>query len=393
MPSAADATTFAPLLWMVAFQLGLYAVGWVVCGALLGEDRDAVVHWGAFLLLLGVGLLLAGLRDEPRSWWAYNGCNIITLIGFAAMRRGSERFMRLSRSDLEQFGMLLLVGGAIAIVDTGPTGSSWRIVLAYAGQGYVMARLMMRLRVPLRAEFGRAAFRAIVVPGLVIAALLVLLALRQAWSFGVPQEMHERTGAGVGLVVTYLLGSALFNFGFMVMLTQRLVVRLRRASRRDALTGLYNRGAIDAALRHQWELSARSGEPFAVLLIDVDRFKRINDQHGHAVGDRVLVHIASVIEAQARQADSVGRYGGEEFIVVAPQSDLSGALQAAERLRHAMETEPIHARANDLRVTVSIGVAARRREDANLEALIARADRGLYAAKGAGRNRVEAGED
>jgi diguanylate cyclase (GGDEF)-like protein len=387
-----DTATLAPLLWMVAFQLGLYAVGWVVCSALLGEDRDAVAHWGLFLLLLGVGLLLAGLRGEPRTWWAYNGTNLVTLVAFAVMRRGTERFARVRSSDREQLVMLLLLGGALALVDTGPAGSSWRIVLAYGGQGYVMARLMMTVRHALRAEFGRVAYRAIVIPGVVIALLLVLLALRQALSLGAPQEMHVGGATNVGLLLVYLLGSALFNFGFMVMLTQRLVVRLRRASRRDALTGLYNRGAIDAALRHQWDLAARSGDPFAVLLIDVDYFKRINDTHGHAVGDRVLVHVASVIEGQARQADSVGRYGGEEFLIVAPQSDLEGALQAAERLRHAMQHEPIHARAAARRVPVSWGGAARPPDDPHVEAVVGRADRALYRAKAAGRNRVESDE-
>jgi two-component system cell cycle response regulator len=129
-----------------------------------------------------------------------------------------------------------------------------------------------------------------------------------------------------------------------------------------------------------------------VLLIDVDHFKRINDTHGHAVGDRVLVHVASVIEGQARQADSVGRYGGEEFLIIAPQSDLEGALQAAERLRLAMQNEPIHARASDLRVTVSVGVAAREAADPHVEAVVGRADRALYRAKAAGRNRVESAE-
>jgi diguanylate cyclase (GGDEF)-like protein len=388
MSPAADAATLTPLLWMVALQLGLYALGWVVCASLLGEDREAVAHWGLFLLLLGVGLLLAGLRGEPRVWWAYNGANLITLVAFALMRRGSERFVRAPSSDREQLVMLLLVGGALALVDQGPAGSSWRIVLAYGGQGWCMLRMMTAVRMPLRAEFGRAAYRAIVVPGLVIAALLLLLALRQALSFGAPQEMH-RGATSIGLMTTYLVGSALFNFGFMVLVTQRLVVRLRRASRRDALTGLFNRGAIDGALAHQWALGARSGETFAVLLIDVDHFKRINDNHGHAVGDRVLVHVASVIEGQARQADSVGRYGGEEFMIVAPGSDLEGACQAAERLRRALEGEAIHARASDLRVTVSIGVAARRADDGSIEALVGRADRALYRAKAAGRNRVE----
>ena len=388
--SSADATTLSPLLSLVAIQFGLYAIGWMVCAVLLKEDEAAVVHWGLFLLLLSAGLLVAGLRTEPRTWWAFNGANLLTLLGFAVMRRGVERFFRVPTSDGEQLTMLALAGGAIALQDTGPAGSAWRILLSYAGQAWIMARLIGTVRIPVRAEFGRAAWLAAVVPGLVIVALLVLLALRQALSLEAPQEMHRRANSGLGLMPLYLFGSALFNFGFMVLLTQRLLLKLKRASRRDALTGLENRGAIDATMQHLWAQSSRGAEGFAVLLIDVDHFKRINDAHGHAVGDQVLEHAAAVIAAQARQADSVGRYGGDEFIIVAPQSTLAGAAQAAERLRLAMQAEHIHARASNLRVTLSIGVAASTSEDLAVADVLARADRALYKAKAKGRNRVEA---
>ncbi len=387
--SSADATTLSPLLWLVSIQFGLYAIGWMACAALLREDARAVVHWGLFLLLLSAGLLLAGLRTEPRTWWAFNGANLLALAAFAVMRRGVEKFFRAPSSDGEQLVMLAIVGGAIALLDSGPSGSVWRIVLCYAGQGYVMARLIANVRVPVRAEFGRAAWLAVVVPGLIIVALLVMLTLQQALSLGTPQEVHGRAAAGLGLMPLYLLGSALFNFGFMVLLTQRLLQRLKRASRRDALTGLENRGAIDATVQHLWAQSSRGAEGFAVLLIDVDHFKRINDAHGHAVGDQVLEHVAAVIAAQARQADSVGRYGGDEFMIIAPQSTLAGAAQAAERLRLAMAAEHIHARASNLRVTLSIGVAASTSEDVTASDVLSRADRALYKAKAKGRNRVE----
>jgi diguanylate cyclase (GGDEF)-like protein len=387
--SSPDAATITPILWLVAFQFALYALGWVVCGALLGEDNSAVAHWGVFLLLLSLGLLLAGLRGEPRTWWSYNGANLLTLLAFAVMRRGVERFMRVESSDNEQWVVLALVGGAIALVGSGPSGSSWRILLCYAGMAYLMARLMMSVHVPLRAEFGRAAYRCTVIPGVIIAVLLVLLALRQAVALGSPQEMHTNIGVNAGLMALFIFGSALFNVGFMVLLTQRLVLKLRLASRRDPLTGLENRGAIDDAVQHLWAQASRGAERFAVLLIDVDHFKRINDAYGHAVGDQVLEHVASVIAAQARQADSVGRYGGDEFIIVAAQSTLAGAAQAAERLRVAMEAEHIHARASNLRVTLSIGVAASTNEDTAVADVLARADRALYRAKAKGRNRVE----
>ena len=388
--SSADVATISPLLWLVAFQFGLYAVGWMACALLLKEDEAAVVHWGLFLLLLSAGLLLAGLRGEPRSWWAFNGANLLTLLAFAVMRRGVERFFRAPSSDGEQMVMLAVVGGAIAFVDTGPAGSAWRIFLSYAGQCYVMARLIAKVRMPVRAEFGRAAWLSLIVPGLAIVTLLLLLAVRQALTLNAAQEMHGPATTAVSLMPIYLFGSALFNFGFMVLLTQRLLLKLKRASRRDALTGLENRGAIDASMQRLWAQASRGAEGFAVLLIDVDHFKRINDAHGHAVGDHVLEHVAAVIAAQARQADSVGRYGGDEFIIVAPQSALAGAAQAAERLRLAMEAEHIHARASNLRVTLSIGVAASTSEDLAVSDVLARADRALYQAKAKGRNRVQA---
>ncbi len=252
-----------------------------------------------------------------------------------------------------------------------------------------MARMIGRVRVPVRAEFGRTTWLALIVSGVVIVVLLLLLALQQALSIEAPQEMHGPAAAGPGLMPLYLFGTALFNFGFMVLLTQRLLLKLQRASRRDALTSLENRGAIDGTMEHLWAQSSRGCVGFAVLLIDVDHFKRINDAHGQPVGDQVLEHVAAVIAAQARQADSVGRYGGAEFIIVAPQSSLAGAVQAAERLRLARQAEHIHARASNLRVTLSIGVAASTSEDVAAGDLLARADRALYKAKARGRNRVE----
>jgi diguanylate cyclase (GGDEF)-like protein len=187
----------------------------------------------------------------------------------------------------------------------------------------------------------------------------------------------------------YLFGCAMFNFGFTVMLTQRLVLRLRRASRQDALTGLDNRGAIDAELRRRWAPGCAAPAGPSVMLIDVDHFKRINDAHGHAAGDRVLAQVAAVIAAAIGEAARVGRYGGEEFLVVMARGDAGELRVRAERLRAAVAAEPIQARGESLHVTLSIGLATALAEDASAEALISRADRALYRAKAAGRNRVE----
>ncbi len=376
-------------MWMLTFQFALYALGWVVCNAMLRENNGAVAHWGVFLLLMAAALLLAGGRGEPRTWLAYNGAALMTLLAFASMRRGFDRFVRAPSSDTEQLIVLGVVGGAVALMDLGPTGSSWRTLLTYLVQGYLLARTVMTLRIPVRVEFGRAAYYGVTVPGLLIAAALLSLGVAQALAFDTPREVHVVANISFGVMALYLFTAALFNTGFMLLLTQRLLLRLRRASRQDALTGLENRSSIDATLHHLWAQRGRGGEGFAVLMIDVDFFKAVNDAHGHAVGDQVLQHVASVIEGQARQADSVGRYGGDEFIIVAPQSTLAGAAQAAERLRLAMQDEDIHVRAHNLRVTLSIGVAAQADGDVTVSDVIGRADRALYRAKARGRNNVE----
>jgi diguanylate cyclase (GGDEF)-like protein len=379
----------APALWLVGFQMGLYALAWVLCATLLGKDRAAVVHWGIFLLLAGVVMLLAGARGEPRQWLYYNGANVLSLIAFAMMRRGIELFMRLRPSDREMVVVLLVVAGSIAALGPHEEHASWRIVLSYGGQGYLLLRTMWRVGRPLRAEFGRGSLFAIVGPGVLIGLMLASLSLRQVLDMGRPMEMHHDTGTSYGLMYYYLGGVALFNFGFMVMLTQRLVVSLRHVSKHDELTGLFNRRAMNEELDRQWQRHLRGRRPFAVLLIDIDHFKRINDNYGHAVGDEVLAQVARLLQSHARRTDSVARMGGEEFLILLPDMDAAAALNLAQRLRETIESEPVLTADAALYTTVSVGVAVVRSDDGGAQPLVRRADDALYRAKAAGRNRCE----
>jgi len=158
----------------------------------------------------------------------------------------------------------------------------------------------------------------------------------------------------------------------------------------DPLTGLYNRRYVSA---HLEQLAVRGGETGAgpaVLLFDIDRFKQINDNNGHAVGDEVLCEIAARALRDVRSFDLVARYGGEEFLVVMPETNIGIALAVAERLRRAIADRPfaVSSAARELDVTVSIGVATMLEGDDTPAALLKRADEALYAAKHRGRNRV-----
>jgi diguanylate cyclase (GGDEF)-like protein len=171
-------------------------------------------------------------------------------------------------------------------------------------------------------------------------------------------------------------------------------IRLQREYKRnamvDALTGLYNRRWLEDALPRFVNRFRRSGEALALLMVDVDHFKRINDEHGHPAGDSVLIAVAHAIRAGLRPTDNVARYGGEEFAVVLPDTAARAALGVAERLRAAVSMTPVRDPAGKLlpNVTISIGGAVLGASCEDSRALVAAADGALYLSKQGGRDRV-----
>ena len=165
-------------------------------------------------------------------------------------------------------------------------------------------------------------------------------------------------------------------------------IQLRKTAEYDALTGSLNRRSLDQALAREFKSSARDAQALSVLFIDIDWFKRINDEHGHACGDHCLRSVAATLRAELRPADALGRYGGEEFLVLLPGQDAAAARVIAERLRQQMEQAEIQWQGVRVPLTISIGMAARRDGDREPSPLLERADKALYAAKREGRNRV-----
>jgi two-component system cell cycle response regulator len=158
----------------------------------------------------------------------------------------------------------------------------------------------------------------------------------------------------------------------------------------DALTGISNRGVSLDALRRERSRQTREGNTFAIILLDIDHFKYVNDTYGHLTGDAVLTEAAQRIKSCIRPYDTLGRYGGEEFLVVLPTADSSGAVTVAERIRGAFESTSMHHEAKEIAITVSLGVAVSEAHNSvDAETLLNMADGALYRAKQTGRNRVE----
>ncbi|MCG8435512.1 MAG: diguanylate cyclase [Gammaproteobacteria bacterium] len=190
------------------------------------------------------------------------------------------------------------------------------------------------------------------------------------------------------------LSSANQQLGATNQQLQQANLQLQELSFIDGLTGIANRRRFDEILEAEWYRALRTQKPISILLIDADRFRELNDTHGHQYGDDCLRKIARELKSGAvRPADLVARYGGEEFGIILPETDLQGALAIAESLRRAVEAMQISHGTSDVSdyVTISLGVAAvRPRERGEQRSLVRAADTALYAAKRAGRNRVVA---
>ena len=165
--------------------------------------------------------------------------------------------------------------------------------------------------------------------------------------------------------------------------------KLREISLTDGLTGVENRRSLEERLKEQWSHSIRLHEPMSVVMCDIDKFKAVNDTYGHQAGDAVLKEIARLLKDEAREIDRVGRYGGEEFLMILPGTVLDAAVTFAERLREKVENHTFSYEGGTLRRTISCGVAAAPHPKVkDQEALVRAADDALYVAKETGRNRV-----
>lgn len=170
------------------------------------------------------------------------------------------------------------------------------------------------------------------------------------------------------------------------------LARIQYLATRDALTGLVNRGHLGELLARELQRQRRKGARLSVLLLDVDHFKQVNDLHGHACGDAVLRHLAERAQTCVRACDTLGRWGGEEFLLLMPDTALEPARIGAERLREHLAREAVQHQGLTVPVTVSAGLAELRAGE-SIESLLERADQALYRAKALGRNRVEVAPD
>jgi diguanylate cyclase (GGDEF)-like protein len=221
---------------------------------------------------------------------------------------------------------------------------------------------------------------------LLVQSLVLLLRAVVAMSGGVGTSNASNGPMQSIYLLTANFMTLLMAVGFMAVATRRLQTVMEHRSNSDPLTGVLNRRGFAAAYAREVALMKRHAQPMTLLSIDLDFFKAINDRYGHAVGDQVLVHAARTTVSALREIDHVARFGGEEFIVLLPQTTSERALAAAQRIQSLL----CAARDDEVPAyTVSIGIASQLAPNDSMETVMARADAALYKAKAAGRDRYE----
>jgi len=388
------------LMAVVVVLQAFFGLGWAASASILRLAPRPALNWVVAAGLIAAALILFLLRGRAPDLVAHPVANVLALAALLAIRRGLQIFLRLPLRDREATAVLVLCTG-FNLAWAGPQGGwpAGAVIASSAAVAWTLGRTTFEILAPVQREFGR---RGAWLVGGPYAVGTVLFSLRFGLGLVLPAQVARPVNVdnnfNIGVVLAILVLNLAINASLAVLVLLRLVRKLQRLSNHDPLTGLLNRRRLMQVLAQQHQILVRHGEPWSLLLLDLDHFKQVNDNHGHAVGDQVLVAVAALLQAQARDLDAVARMGGEEFCVVLPRTGAQGALAFAERLRqHLAQTplpvgegaqRPAAPPVQGLQMTVSIGVATCHDPVETADHVLGRADHALYAAKHAGRNQV-----
>ena len=350
--------------------------------------RRTLRIWTVGLMLQPASWLLLAMRGvvpDPVSIAFGNG---LLLAGFAEMCRAARSF-----HDLPEWRWVWwsVVTVAVALLLT--FAWVWPNYSARVMVNSVAAMVLFSgMALGLSPSLGRGGFSA----ARLTAAFAAVGVLTAIWRFTEhlldPRVNGSLLDAGPSDMVVFMyacVGVTFLSLGFVLMHTERAYEDLRRIASVDALTGVLARGALEERGEALVAEARRQDKPLAVLLLDLDQFKAVNDRLGHEAGDRMLRHLAARARLVLRGEDLLCRLGGDEFVMVLPTTDAPGAVIVAGRLRESLASVPLQFKGQALPIPLSIGVAASRADDLDLAALIKRADDAMYVAKRAGGDRVE----
>lgn len=394
---APDSQAALTLLQVIALVCAMACLSW---GLMAGPGRMERPSTLSFLLsnllLVGSVFLTLGRTDvlSPLDYWrSYWLADMFGLTAIALFRHGIEHLLRQPRSVRASFAVIVVAGAGMAALYPEPLIRA-RGTLFSVAAGWLALQIFRQCVSGLRQAYGPwqaaaagSVFAAISLTMFTRAAVLVFWPAR-----GLAMEATS-VGASTSILWASLIQILLVNFCLSALLLLSLMARIRHLALHDELTGCLNRRAIQQRIDEEcqrWGRHARTTAPpgtgtaSSVVMFDLDHFKRINDEHGHAAGDSALQHVTQVVRGELRKIDALGRWGGEEFLLLLPLTDARQALEAATRVRHVLASSTWQWRNQAIPLTASFAVASLHGGRLDFEAL----DQALYHAKQNGRNCV-----
>jgi len=370
---------------MVMVTAGTMALA-VAMAVVRPDRREGIGLWALALVAHAVTYLLFMTHGWAPNWISMVLANTLLAVAFALLLAAVSQFH--GRTPQRLSVLLPIALTAVLLVIFQGHDQMRRLVISFLLAIQIVLILWALWRpVPPRQRRG----------ALLISAALgiegVLLLGRGIWYAVHDGPPRIITSNGLGQSLTFLTSFIvvqLATLGFILMTKDRAEAVNHELANYDMLTGIANRRLLQQTLRRDAERAMREHAPYAVMMADIDHFKAVNDTHGHLAGDAVLRHIAHLLQARVRGQDMVGRWGGEEFLVLLPATTLEGARQLAEAVRASVCDAPGHYDGIPLPVTISIGICADILQPGDRPRLLVdAADKALYAAKQGGRNRVE----
>lgn len=381
------------LMAALSVQLALYGAAWVAIAYSFHLYPPVSMRWAAGWMLSALGTALLTWHPEWVGPMRELLVNLAIIAAFLLLHHGLTLFLHI---PWQQHWAVLAIGVVVAIEMlhwvAGDTQvlRTWIFTLAaLLALGPMLHDLLRVLPRKFKVPWPMAAMTALPVALSMLAFVVRATAITYSDRTGVAAL---DVGSSFDLVITlaFLVFLGMFNFSLYNLVLGALIRRLEDLAATDQLTGLNNRRVAMERLDEEHARFQRSGQRYALIMMDLDHFKSINDQHGHGGGDAVLREVARRLLKSVRSTDTLARVGGEEFLLLLPMNDIDGALVHAGRIRKHVGTNPVHTPSADVPVTVSLGVADVLDDDASAQSVVSRADAALYRAKAAGRNRVEA---
>jgi diguanylate cyclase (GGDEF)-like protein len=375
------------VLLVTFMQQGIFCLAWLAVFKLRlapGFGPLAVLC----TLMLSVGSGLAAARGHL-PLWTYTGlANVVFVVSMLSLRRAFMLFFNTKTRTLEDVAIIvfMIVSMAFLMHDESP---ATRTIITQGLSASLLFHSALVLQHGARQEFGNqtAGWVASILYFIAVVQGLRVVAIVVAPDQALMREGPSSTGV-VLFSVTIMVCALIVNILLIALVIMRVLREKELLARLDPLTKLLNRRAVEDDLtRELARFKRHPGSGMAVLVLDVDHFKAINDQHGHPGGDAVLVGLAQRLQDVARTGDLVARAGGEEFWMLLPNTDAKGAMAVADRVRSDIAAAPFAVDGGHAVVTVSVGVAAYSHDDESALELFHRADRALYLAKAQGRDR------